>query len=742
MKRKAVNMVLCAIMALSAAAFPVSAEETAAGTTKVLLNDNFSTYTNGNLSTSEWKMFNDTANHSPVVDMADMKLVKVTNDFPTKQKLSEEIDYDKDNVYYASWVQSLNRFSGNSSETLKTGFLNINNAIETKDAANSVFLWQGDGKTAYPNVKFSGSFSDSKLKYETISFSSDKAVEKDVLYNVLMKIETHETDNDKIEINFWRADQASPKLYTKTVEQSKTGKCEYFGFFAGKNVEAYFGNLKVIKCSDENKTDAEAVYNAMKGLKFGEIPSKITKGTTSITLPVASTSTDAASVSYAPANEKLIEADGSVKTPGVDTMTSVKATISKGAISFELYMPLSIEGSAKTLLKDDFDYTDLKNTNWTKLDNTSNGQKIVKQAGINLIDFEYKVAAARKLDTPINMDSENVYYASWVQSLNEIAADSTKTLKTGFANIVDSKEDGNARTVLAWIGQGKDNVPTADYPTVKLALGKSFQKDDQSTNDTRVNVGTLYNVLMRIEAHSDDTTDKIQVKYWPVGCAEPLNWNGEESEKATGKREYFEVLPGGVKAYFGKLNVEVYENGDADKLIDSVKNYVKSTGTTADAPNVDGNTAVIPDGVVYNSAKNMLNLKSNMYVKEVALTKIGKDESNKDTYTRVSKIEKDSTYSVVVKIANDSQQVINGKKYFVVAASYGSDGLIKRIKTSYVDSSAANADKWIATTSGLKFDSITAEEAAGYFRVYVWDADALAPVINGVTLKDNKIINY
>ncbi|MEE1224375.1 MAG: hypothetical protein UH081_03850, partial [Clostridia bacterium] len=699
---------------------------------KTLLKDDFSVYATGDLSTSEWKMFNDTANHSPVVDMADMKLVKVTNDFPTKQKLSEEIDYDKDNVYYASWVQSLNRFSGNSSETLKTGFLNINNASETKDAANSVFLWQGDDKTAYPNVKFSGSFSDSKLKYETISSSSDKVVEKDVLYNVLMKIETHETDNDKIEINFWRADQASPKLYKETVEQSKTGKCEYFGFFAGKNVEAYFGNLKVIKCSDENKTDAEAVYKAMKGLKFGEIPSKITKGTTSITLPVASTSNDAASVSYAPANEKLIEADGSVKTPGVDTMTSVKATISKGAISFELYMPLSIEGSAKTLLKDDFNYTDLKNTNWTKLNNMSNGQKIVKQAGINLIDFEYKVAAARKLDTPINMDSENVYYASWVQSLNEIAADSTKTLKTGFANIVDSKEDGNARTVLAWIGQGKDNVPTADYPTVKLSLQKNFSADI-STSDSRINVGTLYNVLMRIEAHRDDTTDKIQVKYWPVGCAEPLNWNGEKSEIATGIREYFEVLPGSVEAYFGKLNVEVYENGDADELIDSVKNYVKSTDTTADAPNVDGNTAVIPDGVVYNSAKNMLKLKNSIYLKEVALL------DKTDVYTRTVKTPLVGNNAVVKPVfANDTAASITGKKYLTAFVVYGADNAVEQIATYIL-----NSEDVVAGSSygkGLTINNIS--ENASSYRVFVWDADTLAPVINDITLKNNMIINY
>lgn len=722
-------MVLCAMVALSAITFPVRAEESTAGTTKVLLNDNFSTYTNGNLSTSKWKMFNNTANHSPVVDMADMKLVKVTNDFPTKQKLSEEIDYDKDNVYYASWVQSLNRFSGNSSETLKTGFLNINNAIETKDAANSVFLWQGDGKTAYPNVKFSGSFSDSNLKYETISSSNDKAVKKDVLYNVLMKIETHETDNDKIEINFWRADQASPKLYTKTVEQSKTGKCEYFGFFAGKNVEAYFGNLKVIKCSDENKTDAEAVYNAMKGLEFGQIPSKITKGTTSITLPGASTSTDAASVSYAPANEKLIEANGSVKTPGVDTMTSVKATISKGAISFELYMPLSIEGSAKTLLKDDFNYTDLKNTKWTKLDNTSNGQKIVKQAGINLIDFEYKVAAARKLDTPIDMDSDNVYYASWVQSLNEIAADSTKTLKTGFANIVNSKEDGNARTVLAWIGQGKDNVPTADYPTVKLALGESFQEDDQSTNDTRVNVGTLYNVLMRIEAHGTGN-DKIQVKYWPVGCAEPLNWNGEPKEEAaTGVREYFEVLPGSVEAYFGKLNVEVYENDDADNLINSVTNYVNGTNPTE--PDIDGNADVIPNGVVYNSAKNMLKLKDNMYVKEVAL--LDKD------YKRTAKTPTAGSSSTVkAKFANDSAAVIPGKKYLTAFVAYDENNAIAAIKTDVFESKDFDAIN--KNGKGVTLNNIPAN--AKSLRVYVWDADALAPVINGVTLKDNKIINY
>lgn len=734
MKRKAVSIVLCAMMALSAVTFPVSAEEITVGTAEVLLKDDFSTYATGDLSTSAWKMFNDTANYSPVVDMADMKLVKVTNDFPTKQKLSEPINYDSEYVYYASWVQSLNQFSGSSSETLKTGFLNINSGSETKDAPNSVFLWQGDAKTAYPNVKFSNEFSSGKLTYTTISSSTDKAVEKDVLYNVLMKIETHATGNDKIEINFWRADQATPQLYTGTVEQPKTGKCEYFGFSTGKNVEAYFGNLKVIKCSDENKTDAEAVYNAMKGLNFGEIPSKINKGTTSITLPTGSTSTDDASVSYAPTNENLIDNKGNVNTPGVDTMTSVKATISKGGISFDLYMPLSIEGSAKTLLKDDFNYTDLKNTKWTKLNNTSNGQKIVKQAGINLIDFEYRVAAARKLDTPIDMDSDNVYYASWVQSLNEIAADGNKTLKTGFANIADAKEDGNARTVLAWIGQGKDNVPTADYPTVKLALGKSFQKDDQSTNDTRVNVGTLYNVLMRIEAHQGDTKDKIQVKYWPVGCAEPLNWNGEKSdESVSGKRQYFEINAGGVQAYFGKLNVEVYENANAnaDKLIESVKSYVKFKDTTADTPNVDGNADVIPNGVVYNSAKNMLKLKDNMYVKEVAL--LDKD------YKRTAKTPTAGSSSTVkAKFANDSAAVIPGKKYLTAFVAYDENNAIAAIKTDVFESKDFDAIN--KNGKGVTLNNIPAN--AKSLRVYVWDADALAPVINGVTLKDNKIINY
>ena len=732
MKRKAVSMVLCAMMALSAVTFPVGAEENTAGTAEVLLKDDFSTYTTGDLSTSKWKMFNNTDNYSPVVDMADMKLVKVTNDFPTKQTLSEPINYDSENVYYASWVQSLNQFSGSSSETLKTGFLNINSDSETKDASNSVFLWQGDAKTAYPNVKFSNEFSSGQLKYTTISSSTDKAVEKDVLYNVLMKIETHKTGNDKIEINFWRADQAKPQLRTETVEQPKTGMCEYFGFSAGKNVEAYFGNLKVIKCSNENKNDAEAVYKAMKGLNFGEIPSKITKGTRSITLPTVPTSTDGASVSYAPANAKLIDNSGNVNTPGVDTMTSVKATISKGGISFDLYMPLSIEGSAKTLLKDDFNYTDLKNTKWTKLDNTSNGQKIVKQAGINLIDFEYRVAAARKLDTPIDMDSDNVYYASWVQSLNEIAADNTKTLKTGFANIADAKEDGNARTVLAWIGQGKDKIPTADYPTVKLALGKSFQKDDQSTNDTRVNVGTLYNVLMRIEAHKGDANDKIQVKYWPVGCAEPLNWNGEKSDEAvSGKRQYFEINTGGVQAYFGKLNVEVYENTNADKLIESVKSYVKSAEAEAAAPDIDGNADVIPNGVVYNSAKNMLKLKNNMYVKEVAL--LDKD------YKRTAKTPTAGSSSTIkAKFANDSAAVIPGKKYLTAFVAYDENNAIAAINTDVFESKDFDAIN--KNGKGVTLNNIPAN--AKSLRVYVWDADTLAPVINGVTLKDNKIINY
>lgn len=391
-------------------------------------------------------------------------------------------------------------------------------------------------------------------------------------------------------------------------------------------------------------------------------------------------------------------------------------------------------GEAKTLLKDDFTSYgfNLSESPWKNLPGKSqaNGDDIVNKAGITLVDAH--TYAQRKLDTSIDMDSENVYYASWVQSLNVIAEDASKTFKTGFANATsEGKEDGNARTILLWQGQaGKD------YPTVKLSLQKGFSSDDISASDSRINVGTLYNVLMRIEAHATGN-DKIQIKYWQVDSAEPLNWNGEKEEAATGVREYFEVLPGGINAYFGNLNVEVY-SGDkaesADKLAEDVKTYVKSTDASAAAPVIEENSDVINGGVVYNSAKNMLKLKSGIYLKEVALL----DKTN-DVYTRTVKTPSAGNNAVVKPVfANDTAASITGKRYLTAFVVYDADNAIEQIVTYVLNSDEVSAGG--SYGKGLTIDNIS--ENASSYRIFVWDADTLAPVINDITLKNNMIINY
>lgn len=391
-------------------------------------------------------------------------------------------------------------------------------------------------------------------------------------------------------------------------------------------------------------------------------------------------------------------------------------------------------GEAKTLLKDDFGYSTIKDTDWKKFDGANNGQNIVNKAGINVIDFQFRAGAVRKLDTPVDLDSENVYYASWVQSLNEIPTGISQTLKTGFVNIANENESSSARTILLW--QGQNGV---DYPTVKLALGAGFGSDI-STNDSKINVGTLYNVLMRIEAHKDKE-DVIQIKYWQTDTKEPSAWNGEKKDSVTGKREYFEINTGNVQAYFGNLNVEVY-SGDkasaADKLIADAKAYAAGN---AEKPSIDENSGIIANGVVYNSAKNIISLKTNTYVREIALTKIT-GSGSETKYTRASKVTAGSDYSVVVKIANDSGDVISDKKYFAAVASYNSAGEMQRVKLCIVDSGNANKNGGLAKTTGLLFDKITADEANGKIRVYVWDAQTLEPITNGVTIDGNKIINY
>lgn len=399
-------------------------------------------------------------------------------------------------------------------------------------------------------------------------------------------------------------------------------------------------------------------------------------------------------------------------------------------------------GEAKTLLKDDFTSYgfNLSESPWKNLPGNpqTNGNDIVNKAGITLVDA--KTYAQRKLDTPIDMDSENVYYASWVQSLNVIAEDASKTFKTGFANAnTAGNEDNSARTILLWQGQA-DN----DFPTVKLSLQKNFSTDisiiieDGKTKDiteNKINVGILYNVLMRIEAHATDN-DKIQVKYWQVDSAEPLNWNGEYEEAATGVREYFEVLPGGIKAYFGNLNVEVY-SGDkaesADKLAEDVKTYVKSTDASAAAPDIEENSDVINGGVVYNSAKNMLKLKNNIYLRCVALL----DKTN--SYKRMIKTPLAGNDAVVKPVfANDTAALITGKRYLTAFVVYDADNAIEQIATYVLNSNEVSAGG--SNGKGLTIDNISASAAS--YRIFVWDADTLAPIINDITLKNNMIINY
>lgn len=382
-------------------------------------------------------------------------------------------------------------------------------------------------------------------------------------------------------------------------------------------------------------------------------------------------------------------------------------------------------GDAKTLLGDDF-------TQWyTVKDDKAFSPTVEKISGVDT--FVPPAAIKKKLSTPIDFDSENVYYASWVQSMDETGTSSVY-LKTGFVNFAGgaTQETQDGRTELVWIGDG------TEIPGTKIAVQKSMNNKDDTNN--KVNVGTLYNVLMKIEAHTT-VADEVSVKFWPVDSSEPLNWWGEVSETATGKREYFGIVTY-IKTHFGNLNVEVY-SGDkataANNLISDAKKYVGGTADTA--PNVDENTDVINGGVVYNSAKNIVALKDKTYVKEVALTQIVTSDTG-TKYNRASKIAEGGSYSLVAKIANDSNAVISDRKYFVAAASYDKYGAMQRVKLCLVDSASAAANGGLAKTTGLLFDNITAAEAEGYIRLYIWDAQTLAPIINGVTVDGTKMINY
>ncbi len=376
---------------------------------------------------------------------------------------------------------------------------------------------------------------------------------------------------------------------------------------------------------------------------------------------------------------------------------------------------------AKTLLKDDF-------TQWyTVKDDKAFSPTVEKISGVDT--FAPPAAIKKKLSTPIDFDSENVYYASWVQSMDETGSSSVY-LKAGFVNFASgaTQETQDGRTELVWIGDG------TEIPGTKIAVQKSMNNKDDTNN--KVNVGTLYNVLMKIEAHTTDK-DKVSVKFWPVDSSEPLNWWGEVSETATGKREYFGIVTY-IKTHFGNLNVEVY-SGDkataADKLISDAKAYVSGTADTA--PNADENTDVINGGVVYNSAKNIITLKNSTYVKDIVVA----DANN--SFGTVASIKEGGSYSLVAKIANDSNSVISDRKYFAAAASYDKYGAMQRVKLCLVDSASAAVNGGDpAKTKGLLFDNITAAEAEGYIRLYIWDAQTLAPIINGVTVDGTKMINY
>lgn len=722
MKKRLIGMVLCVSMlfVLCGSLAPAYAAET------LLLND-----FNGSVDTG-WK---------PVESGTAFEAVESTNLFPSGKGVSKVTE----NKY------TMKRTLGYdlTKDSYVTYYVNI---TETSafDKAQILTVSFGDptGKNARVNIMGNSNYSGYLRPFMNFGGSTNKSIEtadgtanqsntsKQMKSGNTYQLVAYITGGNKMTLDVYDVDGGKLLGSVSTTATSVTSTGDLYVHSTGIGGEGYMSDLKIFEyTTDEDKSAATKVFEVAKsdaGLqKLGALADEIEHGEV-FEIP-ANETIDGVNVSYS-LNSALY--DSETKTfaaPNEDTRVFVKATFEKDGVSTERVRAVMLKSQAKTLFRDDFNRESLNN-GWTTITTgTLNGSGISKKGGVNVASVRSQ-QIAHAIPEKIDMDKDGIYYASWAQAMNVDDCENFDYIETGFANYASKAV--TKRLTLIWKLSSKARIPV-----VKTAIGGTALSDEQSHSSLKnVRRATLYNVIMKVEAKSTGN-DTVKFKYWPVDAQEPLDWTVTREEEITGAFENFALLTQRTTAnakyntLFGDVTVEYYPSeitGIVNNVEAAARSYVKDSTGAVLQPEIDAK--VIQGGVLYNSVQRMLKLRNSVYVSEITLM-------DKSYVPHTNLPEKDSEVNVVVKFKNDSGSPVTGKKYLALIKTNDSEGKLKQIKCSVINSDDVPVGTGTKNSSGLAL-TVAQDEIDKGIKLYVWDLDTLLPVINGVTLVETGLLNY
>lgn len=337
--------------------------------------------------------------------------------------------------------------------------------------------------------------------------------------------------------------------------------------------------------------------------------------------------------------------------------------------------------------------------------------KLAKHITSNLTASLYNA-----LKSPVDMDSNSVYYASWVQSFSNQGNNANKYLKVGF-------QDSGTNEISA--------VLIASTGTDSARVGIRAGNTTTYASDVYANSGYLYHVLFKIVAKSSGN-DEVYLKVYPYETQEPKEWTHFVSSSLTGLYQKVFLTTStalaGDEVLFGDFKVEQYVDEDAETIsgiYDSVNDYLESG-----APLSELNVPIL-NGVAHTSLDQMLQLNDKAYFGEVRLIS--------DT-ERVYKL-KNGGFSVQVTAYNDSSSEKN-----ISARAYA---VIYNKNTNVVEKVAVgdyNPTEEIASgeskTLTLPLGTINLDPIEDYYlEIFVWDSN-IRPYLPVVTIDTVKMKNY
>lgn len=230
-----------------------------------------------------------------------------------------------------------------------------------------------------------------------------------------------------------------------------------------------------------------------------------------------------------------------------------------------------------------------------------------------------------KLTTPIDMDRDTDYYASWVQGYTSLEEGSY--VKVGFVNEEITGQE--ISTVFLW-----DTMPK-----IGIKAGTSI-----SYSDKYVNSGSLYNVICRIQAKASGK-DIVSIKVWPINCNQPYAWTHVYEKEVSGEFSLMAFMTNsanGSRGYFGNFSLESFTGYQKELMrgtYDVIGNYLKLDAQIPTSTGFSGFAA-------YDLMRGLLDNKDDVYIKEIRLY---------NDNVRVSNIPKEAgDMQVYLTIANDN----------------------------------------------------------------------------------------